>query len=138
MTKPKQKSISRGERNIRWVERYLRIPEGRFVGQKVVLRAWQKDIIRGIYDKPIGRARMSFRRENAKTTLSAFLLLLHLVAPEGRDHPNAQLYSAALSRDQAALIFNLAAKMVQMSPDLRQAVIVRDTAKQLICPHLGT
>lgn len=68
--------------------------------------------------------------------MAAFLLLLHLVGPEAR--PNSQLYSAAQSREQAAVLFALAAKMVRMSPDLIKYVIVRDTAKQLACGELGT
>jgi hypothetical protein len=62
------------------------------------------------------RAIISFGRKNGKTALSAMLLLLHLCGPEAR--PNSQLYSAAQSRDQAAILFNLAAKMVRFSPTL--------------------
>ena len=127
---------SRGERNCRWIEEYCLIPEGKFVGQPVVLRPWQREIICGIYDSPTRRAVISFGRKNAKTTLSALLLLLHLCGPEAR--ANSQLFSAAQSRDQAALLFSLAAKVVRLSPDLRQYVLVRDTAKQLACPELGT
>jgi hypothetical protein len=54
--------------------------------------------------------------------------LLHLVGPDAR--PNSQLYSAAQSRDQAAILFRLAAKVVRMSPELADVVTVRDTAKQ--------
>jgi phage terminase large subunit-like protein len=93
-------------------------------------------VICGIYDTPTRRAVISFGRKNAKTTLAAFLLLLHTVGPEAR--PNSQLYSAAQSRDQASLLFSLAAKIVRLSPTLRQYVVVRDTAKQLACPELGT
>lgn len=129
---------TRGARVIAWVEKYCRIPEGRFVGRPVKLRDWQKAEIRKIYDNPAGtrRAILSFGRKNAKTTLSAFLLLCHLCGPEHR--LNSQLYSAAQSRDQAAILFGLAAKIVRMSPELSEAVVVRDTAKQLACPELGT
>jgi phage terminase large subunit-like protein len=129
---------TRGDRNIRWIETYCRIPEGRGVGQPVRLREWQKHEIRKIYDNPAGtrRAIISFGRKNGKTALSAFLLLLHLVGPEARE--NSQLYSAAQSRDQASLLFSLAAKCVRQSPDLSRAVVVRDTAKQLFCKALGT
>lgn len=128
--------MTRGERNAAWIEAYCRIPEGKFVGQPVKLRPWQREIIRGIYDSPTRRAIISYGRKNAKTTLSAFLLLLHLVGPEAR--PNSQLYSAAQSREQAAILFALAAKIVRMSPELAGAVTVRDTAKQLYCAELGT
>jgi phage terminase large subunit-like protein len=75
-------------------------------------------------------------RKNAKTALSSFLLLLHLCGPEAK--PNSQLYSAAQSREQASILFALAAKVVRMSPDLSEYVTVRDTAKQLFCAELGT
>lgn len=79
---------------------------------------------------------LSLARKNAKTSLAAFLLLLHTCGPEAR--PNSQLFSAAQSRDQAAILFALAAKIVRMSPDLAGVVVIRDTAKQLFCPELGT
>jgi phage terminase large subunit-like protein len=104
--------LTRGKRNCAWIEANCRIPEGRFVGQPVKLRAWQREIILGIYDNPTRRAIISFGRKNAKTTLSAFLLLLHLCGPEAR--ANSQLYSAAQSRDQAAILFSLASKIVRM------------------------
>jgi len=53
-------------------------------------------------------------------------------------HANSQLYSAAQSRDQAAIIFSLAAKMVRMNPALSHAVTIQETAKSLICAELGT
>lgn len=128
--------LNRSARNIAWIERHCRIPEGKFVGQQVKLRPWQKKIVKSIYDSPTRRAVVSFGRKNAKTTLAALLTLLHLVGPEAR--PNSQLFSAAQSRDQAAILFSLAAKIVRMSPTLRDHVHVRDSGKQLLCPELGT
>lgn len=112
------------------------MPDGKFVGKAVKLTPWQKDIIRGIYDSPTRTAIISVGRKNAKTTLSGMLLLLHLVGPEAR--PNSELYSSALSRDQAAIIFRLASKMIRLSPVLNECVTVRDTVKQLHVPDLGT
>lgn len=132
----KKATPTRGERNIAWIETHCRIPEGRFVGSPVRLDAFQKDVIRGIYDTPTRRGIISFGRKNAKTTLAAMLLLLHLVGPEAR--PNSQLFSAAQSRDQAAILFSLAAKITRLSPQLSGYVGVRDTAKQLYCEELGT
>lgn len=133
-----KKAETRGERNIRWIEAHCRIPEGRDVGKPVRLRDWQRKEIKRIYDNPHGtrRAILSFGRKNAKTTLAGFLLLLHLCGPEAR--PNSQLYSAAQSKDQAAILFRLAAKVVRMSPTLQPVIIIRDTIKELFCPELGT
>jgi len=123
---------------IEWIERHCRVPEGADVGKPVVLRDWQKQEIERIYGNPHGtrRAILSFGRKNGKTALAAFLLLVHLCGPEARH--NSQLYSAAQSRDQAAILFGLAAKIVRMSPELSEYVAIRDTAKQLYCEELGT
>jgi phage terminase large subunit-like protein len=130
--------LSRGDRNILWVQEHCRIPEGQDVGKAVVLREWQRAEIRKIYDNPHGtrRAIISLGRKNAKTTLAAFLLLLHTAGPEAR--PNSQLNSAAQSKDQAAILFKLAAKVVRLSPTLNPVIVIRDTIKELFCPELGT
>ena len=130
--------LTRGQRNIAWIEKHCRIPEGKFVGNRVKLRPWQKREICRIYDNPAGTrtAILSFARKNAKTTLVAFLLLLHLIGPESV--PNSQLVSTALSRDQAAVLFELAAKIVRMSPTLNEFVGIRSATKQLYCMERGT
>ena len=112
-SKPDSDAPVTGERMIRWIERACHVPEGMDVGKELKLRPWQKDEIRRIYDNPAGtrRAIISFGRKNAKTTLSAMILLAHLAGPMAERNRNSQLYSAAQSRDQAALLFNLAAKM---------------------------
>lgn len=131
---------SRAERNIRWIEECCRVPSGRseMVGKRVVLRDWQRECLRAIYDNPHGtrRAILSFGRKNGKTALSAFLLLLHLCGPEAK--ANSAMYSAAQSRDQAGLLFDLAAKCVRLSGELNEDVKIRDTAKEILCPDLGT
>lgn len=137
MGKPRLKSTpTRGEAICAWIHEFCRVPEGALVGQPVELRPWQRDIICGIYDTPTRRAIVSFGRKNGKTALAAFLLLVHLCGPEAK--ANSQLYSAAQSREQASILFALAAKVVRMSPDLNQYVTVRDTAKELLCHELGT
>jgi phage terminase large subunit-like protein len=112
------------------------VPEGKDVGKPVVLRPWQRKEIERIYGSPTRRAIISFGRKNGKTALASFLLLLHLCGPEAK--PNSQLYSAAQSREQASVLFNLAAKSVRMSPDLHSVIIIRDTAKELVCAEIGT
>ena len=126
----------RSDRNIAWLEAHCVIPEGKDVGKPLVLRDWQKDILVKIYDTPTRRIIISVGRKNAKTALSAMIMLLHLCGPEAK--VNSQLYSSALSRDQAGIIYSLAAKMVRMSESLSAYVTPRDTAKELHCAELGT
>ena len=127
---------SRGARNIAWIESHCRIPDGKLVGQKVKLTKAQKGWIKQIYDTPTRTFILSMARKNAKTATSAFLLLLHLCGPEAR--PNSQLYSAAQSREQAAILYGYASKVVRMSPDLSEYVFPKESAKTLVCPELGT
>ena len=130
--------MTRGGRNIKWIEKYLRVPEGDDVGKPLRLRRWQRQIIRSIYDNPHGtrRAIFSFGRKNAKTTLAACILLLHLVGPEV--YFNSQLYSSAQSRKQAALIFKAATKMIRQSPTLNDLTKIKPSTKEIECPKFGT
>jgi phage terminase large subunit-like protein len=130
--------LTRGEFNIAWCEAHLHLPEGRFVGQPLTMADFMRDDLRAIYDNPDGtrRAIISRGRKNAKTTECACILLLHLCGPEHRI--NSQMFSCAQSRDQAAVLFSLAAKIVRLSPRLQSAIQIRDTAKELICPARGT
>lgn len=129
---------SKAEQAIKWIEEYCCIPEGKDVGKPVILRDFQKRLLRRVYDNPVGTrmAIFSVGRKNAKTALSAMIVLLHLVGPMAKR--NGQLYSAAQSRDQAALLFNLAAKIIRLSPKLDGFVIIRESQKQLFCPGRGT
>lgn len=121
-----------------WVEKHCRIPEGKLIGQPLKLTPHQREDFYAIYDNSVATrtAILSRGRKNAKTAEAAFMLLLHLCGPEAR--PNSGLYSAAQSRDQAAILFGLAWKMVRMSPTLRRFVRPKASTKILTCPELGT
>jgi phage terminase large subunit-like protein len=120
-----------------FIERFLVAPEGASVGDPIRLRDWQKQILRTIYDTPTRQAIVSMGRKNGKTALIAMLVLAHLVGPRWKR--NGHIFSSAQSRDQAAIVFGLAAKMVRMSPVLSDpnVVVVRDSAKELYSPRTG-
>lgn len=130
--------MTRAEAVIEFIERYCVTPEGAAVGTPLRLADFQRDFIRAVYDNPAGtrRALLSVARKNGKTGLIAGLVLAHLVGPEAR--LNAQLVSGAMSRDQAALVFNLAAKMVQLNPRLAKLVRIVPSGKRLIGLPLNT
>lgn len=130
--------MTRSELVIQFIEKFCRVPEGALVGQPLRLAEFQKQFIRAVYDNEHGtrRAILSIARKNGKTGLIAGLLLAHLVGPEAK--PNAQIVSGAMSRDQAALVFNLASKMVQQSPELAKRVRIVPSGKRLIGLPLNT
>lgn len=137
--KPKKKwgaYCSRSCRNIDWIETHILVPSGKDVGKPVRLREWQKDDLRYLYDTPTRTYIDSVGRKNAKTAKAMFILLLHMVGPESL--VNTEIYSTAMSRDQAAIIFNLAAKSIRMSAALSEAITIRDTNKELYCEERGT
>lgn len=129
---------SRAARVIRFIETFCRVPEGALVGQPLRLAAFQKRFIKAIYDNKRGtsKAYLSIARKNGKTALIAALVLVHLVGPEAQQ--NAQIVSGAMSRDQAAIVFKLAARMVQLNPKFAEIVRVVESKKQLFGLPMGT
>ena len=123
--------MTRGERVIAFIERFCRIPEGRHVGKPLRLMKFQRDFILAIYSNPAGTARayLSIARKNGKTALIAALALAHVVGPEARQ--NSQVISGARSREQAALVFKLAEKMIRLSPELSRLVKIVPSHKQI-------
>lgn len=130
--------MTRGEKVIRFIEQYCITPDGSQVGQPLRLADFQKQFILAVYDNPAGtrRAYLSIARKNGKTGLIAGLLLAHLVGPEAKQ--NSQIVSGAMSRDQAALVFNLASKMVQLSAKLSAIVRIIPSGKRLLGLPLNT
>jgi phage terminase large subunit-like protein len=108
------------------------VPEGKLVGKPIVLQPFQTKFILDVYDNPAGtrKAILSIGRKNGKTALIACILLAHLVGPEAQ--LNSQIVSGAMSRDQAGLVFSLAAKMVQLNPELSGIVKIVPSGKKLI------
>lgn len=123
---------SRAKQVIGFIETHCKVPEGALVGQPIKLAPFQKKFIKAVYDNPAGtrRAYLSIARKNAKSATIACLLLVHLVGPEAV--PNSQIISGARSRDQAALIFDLASKMVRMDESLDSVVRIVPSGKRLI------
>lgn len=118
----------------------LIVPEGKFVGKPLRLRAFQLEFLRDIYNprRPDGlrkrkQAVMSVGRRNGKTLLAAVLVLIHLVGPAKR--PNSTLVSAATTRKQAAIVFKQAAQMIRVHPVLRKHLKIIDSTKTII--HRG-
>jgi len=124
--------VTRGERVIAFIERFCKTPEGEHVGQPIALIEFQRQFILAIYDNPerTRKAFLSIARKNGKTALIAGIMLAHLVGPESRR--NSQIVSGARSREQASQVFNYAAKMVQLSPELSGIVRIVPSGKRLI------
>lgn len=122
---------TRGEKVVAFIETFCLAPEGDHIGKPMRLEPFQKRFILEVYDNPYGtsNAYLSIARKNGKTALIAAILLAHLVGPEAVR--NSQIVSGAQSKDQAAVIFELARKMVDMNPQLAKLVRVHPSGKKL-------
>ncbi|MEK9770592.1 MAG: terminase large subunit, partial [Betaproteobacteria bacterium] len=124
--------MTRGEKVIAFIEAFCVIPEGNDVGKPIKLAPFQKKFITDIYDNKHGtrRAIMTIARKNGKSALIAALLLCHICGTEAKK--NTQIVSGAMSRDQAALVFNLAAKMINLSPELNKVTRIIPSQKKIV------
>lgn len=73
---------------------------------------------------------LSIARKNGKTALIACLLLAHICGPEAMR--NSQIVSGARSKEQAAVVFELARKIVGLSPELSRLVRVIPSPKHMV------
>ena len=100
--------LSRAGRVIVFLES-LPCTKGYGAGEPLKLLDFQKDWIEAVYAEDaeghrlVTTAVLSAGRGNGKTVMIAGLCLAHLVGPEAV--PRAEVYSAAATREQAALIF---------------------------------
>jgi phage terminase large subunit-like protein len=131
-TKKSIARMTRGEKVVAFIETYCCAPEGEHIGKPIKLNPFQRKFVLEIYDNPIGThtAILSIGRKNGKTALIACLLLAHLCGSEAVQ--NSQIVSGAQSKEQAAVVFELARKIVEMSPELNQVVRIQPSGKRLI------
>ncbi len=127
-----KKILTRGEKVCAFIEKFCIVPEGDLMGQPMVLEPFQRKFILAVFDNPHGTkvAVLSIGRKNGKTALIAGLLLAFIVGPEARE--NTQIVSGALSKDQAAIVFKLARKMIELNDDLADRCRIFPSGKQLL------
>ena len=138
----REAGLSRPQRVIRFIEG-LTITSGSLAGQPFTVRPWQRDIIEGIYgptdetgSRLVRTALVSMPRKNGKTGLIAGLVLAHLVGPEAEQR--GQIYSAAVDRDQAALIFHECVAMIDADPRLAARVNIQSFKRMITDNETGT
>jgi phage terminase large subunit-like protein len=114
----------------------LPLGTGEWAGQTFPLLPWQERFLRELFGRLAPDKQRQYReayveipRKNGKTTLCAALALYLLLADE---EPGAQVYSAAVDRDQASLVFQAAAAMVRADPELEAAVEIIPSQRRMI------
>ena len=131
-----------GERAVRFINS-LKHTKGEWAGQPFRLRPWQEaEIIRPIFGTLLPDGRRQYRiayielpRKNGKTELAAGIGL-YLFSADGE--PAAEVYSAAVDRDQASLVFGAAAQMVRQSPTLLSEIRIVDSRRNMARPSTNS
>jgi phage terminase large subunit-like protein len=123
---------------IRWIEKYCYVRNAAGEPEAVQLAPFQKLFLEEVFDNPCvtRRAILSTGRKNAKSTTCAELVLVHLVGPGAR--PGSSIFSGAQSREQSSILFRMAKSMIELNPELKRAIRIRDTSRELFCDELGT
>lgn len=132
------KDLTRAERNMRFCEKMLLMPtaDGRIIPIRFIPE--QESFLYAVFDNPHGtrQAIYSIARRNGKSFLVSCILLCFLIGPEAK--LNAKLASGAMSREQAAIIFQQAKEIIMVSPKITNLVSIVPSSKVLNGLPLGT
>lgn len=125
-------------RAVEFFPRYLRFTDGEWAGKPFELQKWQAKGISELWGwrradgtRRYRRFRWWMPRKNGKTELLAGVAHLLTV---GDNEVGAQVFSHALDKRQASIVFDKAGAMLRYSPDL--ARIYEATKTSLFCPEL--
>jgi phage terminase large subunit-like protein len=118
-------------------ERVLVHCDGEWAGKPFALLPWQRDMLRTLFGtlKDDGKTRqyrtcyVEVPRKAGKSTMAAGVAL-YLLFADGE--MGAQVYGAAGDREQASIVFRVAAQMVRQSPYLRERCKVIDSTKRIV------
>jgi phage terminase large subunit-like protein len=126
-----EKRLTKAEKVMVFAETTLRVPEGLHVGQPLKLEPFQEAFIYSLLDNPAGTrtAVLSVARRNGKSFITAIILLAALVGPLAVR--NSVIASAAMGREQAALIFRMMCLMIDQNPELQKVVRVVPSSKTI-------
>ncbi len=120
---------------VRFIE-CLAHTKGTWAGKQFELIDWQERIIRDLFGvlKPNGyrqfnTAYIEIPKKNGKSELAAAVALL-LTCGDGEER--AEVYGCAADRQQAAIVFDVAADMVRMCPALNKRVKILTSQKRIV------
>lgn len=115
--------------------------KGPFAQQPFNLRPWQRRILAQLF-KTNRDGRRQYRtcllmlpRKNGKTELAAALAIYFLLFD---GEIGGEVYSAAADKDQAALVFNVAAQMIRNDPELEAQCEIVDSQKRIVHRKSGS
>lgn len=115
--------------------------KGKFAQKDFDLRPWQTDIVNRLFAirqdglRQYRTCLLMLPRKNGKSELAAAVALYGLLAD---GEIGAEVYSAAADKDQAALVFNVAAQMVRNDPYWDAQCEILDSQKRIVYRKTGS
>jgi phage terminase large subunit-like protein len=132
---------SKADRAVRLINQ-LTHTKGPFAGKTFNLRPWQeKNIVRPLFKTRKDGLRqyrtclLMLPRKNGKSEIAAALAIYFLLFD---GEIGAEVYSAAADKDQAALVFNVAAQMIRNDPELEAQCEIIDSQKRIVHRKSGS
>ena len=123
------------DRAVRFIEN-LKHTKGKWAGTPFWLLPWQERIIRDVFGVVDASGYRQFRtayveipKKNGKSELAAAIALYLLYAD---NEPSAEVYGAAADRQQASIVFDVARRMVEMTPALLKRSKIMAAGKRLV------
>ena len=120
----------------------LKHTKGEWYNKPFHLLPWQEQIVRDLFGvvKPDGyrqfnMAYIEIPKKQGKSELAAAVALL-LTCGDGEQR--AEVYGCAADRQQASIVFNVAADMVRLCPALAKRCKILDSQKRLIYQPTGS
>ena len=139
--KPRPPHNAAADWAVRFVQQ-LTHSTGEYAGKPFDLQPWQEAILRRLFGTLDADGRRQYRtcfiaipRKNGKTEIAAALALYMLL---GDREPGAQVYGAAVDRDQATLVFSAASAMVRQDPELARMVEIIPSTRRMLHAASGS
>ena len=134
----------RADHAVGFFEDVLVHTKGTWARKRFVLSEWQReDLIRpifgwvhwstefGVYARDYRIVWIELARKQGKSEILAGVALYLLCAD---DEEGAEIYGAAKDRDQARKVYDVAKRMVELSPVLSKRLVIYNAAKRIVDP----
>lgn len=120
----------------------LKHTKGRWAGEPFKLIDWQEQIIRDLFGivkadgyRQFNTAYIEIPKKMGKSELAAAVAILLTC---GDFEERAEVYSCAADRQQASIVFNVAADMIRMCPALSRRCKIIDSSKRIVYHPTGS
>jgi phage terminase large subunit-like protein len=133
------KKETAGDRAVRLINQ-LTHTKGPFAGQSFNLRPWQSRIVKKLFTSEGWPPAVPNLPPDAATeerqVRNCAALAIYFLLFDGEI--GAEVYSAAADKDQAALVFNVAAQMIRNDPELEAQCEIIDSQKRIVHRKSGS